>query len=120
MDTSFADHGIATVDFAGGDDFVLAMAIQADGKVLVAGSSENGAGDQDFSLVRLNADGSLDRSFATGEKATFDFNGGADSAQTVSVLENDTILLTGGALNSHGDSDFAALRLNADGTLSTC
>lgn len=119
VDTSFADHGTATVDVAGGDDFAHGMAIQADGKVLVTGSSATGAGDQDFGVVRLNADGSLDSTFADGGKATFDFNGEADSAQTVTVVANDKILLTGGAVNSQGDSDFAALQLNADGSLDT-
>jgi serralysin len=124
LDSSFGVDGTVTVDVAGGDDRARAVTQQADGKLLIAGSSDNGDhevgdGNLNFSVVRLNADGSLDTSFGDGGKATFDFAGGRDGAQTINVLDDGKILLTGAAYNTHGDADFAALRLNADGTLDT-
>jgi CubicO group peptidase (beta-lactamase class C family) len=56
--------GWVTTDFAGVTDFAdtadrgLAVALQRDGRIVVAGSS---AGD--FALARYNPDGSLDASF---------------------------------------------------------
>ncbi|WP_426152980.1 M10 family metallopeptidase C-terminal domain-containing protein [Pseudomonas sp. DC3000-4b1] len=124
FDTSFGINGTVTVDVAGGNDRARAVTQQADGKLLIAGSSDNGDtevgdGNFNFSVVRLNADGSLDTSFGNGGKATFDVAGGRDSAQTITVLDDGKILLTGAAYNTAGDADFAAVRLNADGTLDT-
>ena len=58
LDTTFGTGGIATVDF-GGDDFGLALARQANGRILVAGrSSAAGA-----VVARLRATGALDPDF---------------------------------------------------------
>src|SRR5713101_3778201 len=51
------------------NDEAHALALQADGKVLVAGSSDRGLGS-DFALVRYNPDGSLDPTFGTDGKVT--------------------------------------------------
>ena len=124
LDTSFGADGIVTVDVADGNDYARAVTQQADGKLLIAGTSDKGDnevgdGNFNFSVIRLNADGSLDTSFGDGGKAMFDFEGGRDGAQTINVLEDGKILLTGAAYNSDGNAGFAALRLNADGTLDT-
>jgi serralysin len=124
LDSSFGIDGTVTVDVAGGTDRARAVTQQADGKLLIAGSSDNGDtevgdGNFNFSVVRLNADGSLDTSFGDNGKATFDVEGGRDGAQTINVLDDGRILLTGAAYNTEGNADFAALRLNANGTLDT-
>lgn len=124
LDSSFGKGGTVTVDVAGGNDRARAVTQQADGKLLIAGSSDHGDtevgdGNLNFSVVRLNADGSLDTTFGKGGKAIFDFEGGRDGAQTITVLDDGKILLTGAAYNAAGNADFAALRLNADGTLDT-
>lgn len=124
LDGSFGADGTVTVDVAGGNDRARAVTQQADGKLLIAGSSDKGDtevgdGNLNFSVVRLNANGSLDTSFGDGGKATFDFEGGRDSAQTINVLDDGKILLTGVAYNTAGNADFATVRLNANGTLDT-
>ncbi|MDL2357579.1 MAG: delta-60 repeat domain-containing protein, partial [Pseudomonadota bacterium] len=57
-----AGAGNVTTDFGTAsvrtNDIGRAVAVQADGKILVAGSSES-----DFALARYNSDGSLDSSF---------------------------------------------------------
>ena len=124
LDRSFGTDGTVTVDVADGDDRARAVTQQADGKLLIAGTSDKGDnevgdGNLNFSVVRLNADGSLDTSFGDGGKAMFDFEGGRDGAQTINLLDDGKILLTGFAHDTAGGADFAALRLNADGTLDT-
>lgn len=124
LDSSFGGDGTVTVDLAGGNDRARAVTQQADGKLLIAGTSDNGDtevgdGNFNFSVVRLNADGSLDTSFGSGGKATFDFQGGLDGAKTINVLEDGRILLTGFAHSAEGNAAFAAVRLNANGTLDT-
>ena len=60
LDTSFGTNGIATFHINGNDE-ARAIALQSDGKIVVAGWT---AGDH--GLLRLNTDGSLDNTFGTG------------------------------------------------------
>ena len=52
-----------------------ASAVQADGKIVVAGYLDPAGGDHDFALARYNADGSLDTTFDADGKLTTDFIG---------------------------------------------
>ena len=80
LDTSFSGDGKLTTDF-GGAEHAFAIALQADGKIIVAGRST--AGD-DFALARYNPNGSLDTGFSGDGKLTTNF-GGADEALAVAV-----------------------------------
>ncbi len=62
LDTSFNYDGTVTTAVGAFDDEALAVAVQADGKIIAAGYSGNGE-NRDFALVRYNSDGSVDRSF---------------------------------------------------------
>ncbi|WP_328792837.1 MULTISPECIES: delta-60 repeat domain-containing protein [unclassified Streptomyces] len=59
LDPSFDTDGRATADF-GGTDEGRAMALPADGRIMVAGRTGG-----DFVLARYNTDGSLDTTFDT-------------------------------------------------------
>ncbi len=114
LDPTFGVGGTVTTDFSRQvtvptyDD---ARAIQADGKIVVAGSSYDGTGGNDyFAVVRYNADGSLDSSFGNGGRVTIDF-GAADFCQGV-AMQGDKIVVAG-----RSGSNFAVARLNGDGTL---
>lgn len=60
FDSTFSDDGRHAVDLGTGDERALAVAVAADGKILVAGSGNDGAA---FVLARYNADGSRDTTF---------------------------------------------------------
>ena len=64
-DGDFGTHGRVTLYNLGGGNFDRAssIAIQADGRIVVAGSADTVARDKDMALVRLASDGSLDASF---------------------------------------------------------
>ena len=62
LDTSFDGDGILTTAIGSGDDAGLSVILQPDGKILVAGQSDNGS-NLDIGLVRYNTDGSLDLTF---------------------------------------------------------
>ena len=68
FDTTFNFDGKVTVDFDGGADECVNVAIQADGKIVAVGISRGtGTGSTaDFAVVRLDADGSLDPTFGGG------------------------------------------------------
>ncbi|TDR36607.1 putative delta-60 repeat protein [Tahibacter aquaticus] len=128
-DTSLAGDGNTYVDFGGGGsnfDNPLAVAVDADDNILVAGSAERASpGDSDFAVARLRAsDGSLDTSFSSDGKNLVFFDLGPDSrldqAYAVTVRNDGKIVLGGTAL----DSVIARRRpvmaqLNKDGSLDT-
>jgi uncharacterized delta-60 repeat protein len=58
LDTTFGDNGIVTTRFGTGDEFVHAVEIQPDARILVGGEVSGLYG-----LARLDPDGSLDGSF---------------------------------------------------------
>jgi uncharacterized delta-60 repeat protein len=111
LDNSFSADGKANTDFGAGDDYGTSVAIQSDGMILVAGSS-NG----DFALARYNMDGSLDNSFSVDGKVTTDFGTGDDYGESVAIQPDGKILVAGSASNGT-DKDFALARYNTDGTL---
>jgi uncharacterized delta-60 repeat protein len=63
LDTGFNGTGAATVDFAGGNDEAQAVAIQADGKIVLGGGAVVVGTGFFLALARLNADGTRDATF---------------------------------------------------------
>src|SRR4051794_30517214 len=70
LDASFSGDGVQTTDFSGEYDAVRGVAVQPDGKIVVAGRT--GDNDPDFAVARYNTDGSLDTSFSADGKQTTD------------------------------------------------
>ena len=102
----------------GGRDSGRSIALQQDGKMVVAGES-SGGGDGGFAVVRYNADGSLDASFGGDGRVTTDF-GGFETASSVALQSDGKIVVAGGALSfSTVWFDFALVRYNIDGSLDT-
>ena len=92
------------------DGAVQALVLQPDGKVLVGGNFFTYNGTSRQRIARLNADGTLDNTFAVGTG----FNGGVQAL----VLQPDGKVLAGGAFSAYnGTSRQGIARLNADGTL---
>jgi uncharacterized delta-60 repeat protein len=114
LDPSFGSGGKVTTDFSNSDDVVSAMAIQSDGKIVVAGAMIlNGTAEfEDFALARYNTDGSLDTSFGSGGKVTTDFLGGPDGLHAMAI-QNDGKLVVAG---SEG-YNFALARYDSHGNL---
>jgi uncharacterized delta-60 repeat protein len=119
LDASFGVAGMVITDFANAADYVHALALQSDGKIVAAGSSDsNGVSKTDFALARYNTDGTLDTSFGTGGKVITDFVGASDSAQAIAIQGDGKIIAVGWAFNGT-NNDFAMARYNTDGTLDT-
>jgi uncharacterized delta-60 repeat protein len=77
LDTSFGGKakGVVSTDINNSRDYGWVMALQADGKIIVAGTTiPKNSTTVDLALVRYNADGSLDTSFGTGGKVTRHFS----------------------------------------------
>ncbi len=122
LDTSFGNAGVKMENIGTRDwDFGRSVAVQADGKILVAGSADTGVigSDRDFALVRYNSDGSLDTTFSDDGKQTTNIGGSSSSndvGHSVTAQSDGKILVAGltGASN-----EIAVVRYQADGSLDT-
>jgi uncharacterized delta-60 repeat protein len=112
-DNTFSDDGMLLTDFNGEDDFINAVAIQPDGRIVVAGSTML-AGRRDFALARYNTDGTPDMSFSGHGKLSAGFDYYSNVAWAL-LIQPDGKLVVAGTVN-YGNSDFAVLRYNPDGT----
>jgi uncharacterized delta-60 repeat protein len=123
LDTSFNGTGKVTTPIGSSDDFARSVAIQADGKIVAAGFSDNGA-NYDFAVVRYNADGSLDTSFGGTGKVVTQVGGSCDFAYSVAIQADGKIVAAGNSDNGVGNcssagTNFAVVRYNTNGTLDT-
>lgn len=117
IDTSFSGDGIATIDGSGNIDFANEVVVQDDGKIVMVGAAHNGS-DYDLLVTRHNTDGSLDTSFSGDGQFTMDLGNGNDVGESV-ALQTDGKIVVGGSTHNGSNTDFAAWRLNSDGTLDT-
>lgn len=116
LDATFGTGGKVTTPIGAGSDGANAVVIQPDGKILVAGYSDNG-GQNVFALVRYLGNGALDTAFGAGGKATTVV--GSDATGYGAALQNDGRILVAGYANNGANDDFALVRYKADGTLDT-
>ena len=114
LDSSFGDGGKVTT-VIGTDARGNALAIQTDGKIIVAGSSKNAA-KTNFAVARYNSDGSLDLSFETDGIVTTPIGTGDDVGNAVTILAG-KIIVAGSSFNAGSNNGFAVVRYNSDGSL---
>src|SRR5687768_5391636 len=96
VDPTFSGDGIARFDHLAADNDGDVV-VQSDGKVVVVGTTDfAGSEQEDFLVVRFNADGSLDTTFGGGDGfVVTDFSGTRDSATGVEILGDGSILVVG-------------------------
>jgi len=99
------------------------LAVQPDGKVVVSATVAN-TGSDDFGVLRLNANGTLDTNFGTQGQTIVAFDGGGnntDVATSVMLQPNGRIVVCGQASGdgSMNGNDFGILRLTSAGAPDT-
>lgn len=121
-DTRFGTNGLVTTDFGGKKlDFAQRVAIQSDGKIVVAGFVENSGGvdhpmNGKLALARYNPDGSPDMSFGDGGKETVLGNLTSYGVGAIGIQSDGKIVFA--ADRQHDDNfDFITFRLQSNGAL---
>ncbi len=123
LDSGFGTGGLVITPIFYSDAEARAVAIQPNGKVVVAGRAylnlQPPAGCC-FALARYNADGSPDTSFGSGGSVTINMGDTTSEAYALGLQSDGRIVVAGSAFNAtSGRRDFAVARLNVDGTLDT-
>jgi uncharacterized delta-60 repeat protein len=115
LDSTFGTGGKVTTDFNGGLDAASAIALQADGRIVLAGYAT--AGDPHMALARYNPNGTPDSSFGTAGKVITNFNGARDFANALAI-QSDGKIIAGGSITSLFENfAFALARYNPNGSL---
>src|SRR5215475_1919847 len=92
LDAGFGTGGRVTTDFGGPYDQAESVAVQPDGRIVVAGAAARLTNTGfDFALARYNSNGTLDTTFGTSGKVTTDFAGADDvpSEPSAVALQSD-------------------------------
>jgi uncharacterized delta-60 repeat protein len=119
-DPTFGTDGLENLT-VGTFDNGYAVAVQADGKILVAGASSATSsttlGSPRFTVVRLNTDGSTDTTFGTNGIVFVNLGASTGEARSIIVTPSGQIVVGGEAfLNGGTVAEFVVARLNSDGT----
>ena len=110
LDTDFGDNGLVIVGFIAetSNDQAYSVAVQDNGKIILAGFVEVGL--RDFSMYRFNIDGSIDTTFGTNGKVSTDFGATNDWA-TSAVIQSDGDIILAGFKYPNGGGHGAAFAL---------
>jgi uncharacterized delta-60 repeat protein len=119
LDQSFGKEGKQVADLGFQTELGYSLALQADGKIVMAGDVEkpgnNNSGlNRDFGLIRLNKDGSMDNSFGSGGKKLVDISGWDHAASL--KIQPDGKMLIGGSVKFGTPEDLVMLRLHKNGS----
>jgi uncharacterized delta-60 repeat protein len=118
-DANFGSAGLAKIDLlAGGADTARALAVRADGSVVLAGYVPIGAKNNEVGVARLTSSGMPDASFGTGGKVVTGANVFPGAGYAVAQQADGKYLIAGLSDDSYTPG-FRLTRFNADGTLDT-
>ena len=138
LDSTFGSGGVFIDPFGPNviwqEVYHQAVAIQADGKIVIAGQQTRAVTTKsgkktvtndytDWLILRLNPNGTLDPTFGSGGQVVtlFSTNDGA-AAQSVAIQPADGKIVVAGGANpsaTGGYGEFAVARYNTDGSLDT-
>jgi len=118
VDPTFGGDGIVRTDLSPNEDDGYTIAVQPDGKIVVAGERGIGGPNPRVAVVRYETDGSLDTSFGGGDgNVSIDFTRHDDFAYAIRIQSDGKIVLAGAAAYSSRNSRFALARLTSNGSL---
>ena len=121
LDNTFNTNGKVITDFGGNDDEITSVAIQDNGKIVVAGyTNSNSITGYDYALARYNMNGSLDNTFGNGGKVITNLNisnPGDDFGEGVAIQSNGKIVVAGYTEAASGNYNMTVVRYTTSGFL---
>ena len=107
-DNTFGSNGVVYLDIGDGNDMASSLVLQPDGKIIIGGSSNDG-NDDNFCLIRLNEDGSLDPTFGNNGIVITEISVGYDAIADME-LQADGKLVVGGTARVGSNDDIVLAR----------
>lgn len=121
LDTGFGNNGFTVNGFSSRDDFAYGLAVQADGKILVAGEMTDTINYQSNpTIVRFTEDGFVDTSFGVNGQLLIPAIGGDNGFRCIKIQPDGKILAAGHySFVNTGlvDFDFCLIRADINGVL---
>jgi uncharacterized delta-60 repeat protein len=123
LDSTFNGNGKIVSNLGNPDNIASTVAVQSDGKIVVAGltgtidSDSQTPGSSDFVVLRYNPDGTLDNSFDGDGKVVTSFGNGEDGASAILIQPDGKILVAGNINTKTAVGQIALARYNSDGSL---
>jgi uncharacterized delta-60 repeat protein len=114
LDPTFGGDGKVATNFTSVGDGAVAVALQANGRIVAAGWAKNSL---KFALARYRTDGSRDPDFSGNGKLTTNFTPGEDAAHAVAIQDDGRIVAAGFIGEGSDEPRFALARYDTDGTL---
>ena len=113
QDTLFGNAGRVITNF-GATELALALVLQPDGKIVVAGRTNRPTpnGNFEFALARYQSTGTVDTTFGTAGLVTTDFGGTVDRAFAMALQPDGKLVVVGDS-----DANFALARYDPNGSL---
>jgi uncharacterized delta-60 repeat protein len=119
LDTTFDGDGIATLTVGTNANQWDAVALAADGDILVGGTVSDSAGDWDLFVGRYNSNGSPDTGFNSTGRVRLSLGGNVDQVHAIALQPDGKILVAGSTFINTSAQHFAVVRFNANGSADT-
>ena len=114
LDSSFGTNGFTITNITNGTDIISDIALQNDGKIVVAGDIYNGTIYPDIAIARYNYNGNIDSNFATNGISVINLTGLNDNVRGIKIAQNGNIYVSGSA-----NQNAFIISFRQDGTLNT-
>lgn len=118
LDPTFGNGGKVVAALDSGGDALSAVALQADGKIVVAGSLIHNNEKAAFLVARFNSDGSRDSTFGKNGRVVTTFGDSSAGGNDLVLQADGRIVVVGvsGAGSASELNDFALARYNSNGS----
>jgi uncharacterized delta-60 repeat protein len=119
LDSNFGNHGRVVTTFGLTYDFANAVAIQPDGRIVVAGSAGTHNGTQLMAVARYNSNGSLDYTFGAGGEVTTQIGSATLTIGHGLVMFGNDVVVAGYSGSDFSDTQPVLVAYTSNGSLET-
>lgn len=119
LDLSFGNSGKVVSSFTASIERANAVALQADGKIVIAGFASYAATGKDFLVARYNGDGTLDSGFGNNGSVAMDLQLGSDDIANGLIIDAQGRIVLAGNSDDGVNKNAAMVRFTAEGLLDT-
>jgi uncharacterized delta-60 repeat protein len=117
IDNTFGTNGLIIHNVGTANNDIYNLALQADGKIVVAGTATV-SGHAQYVALRFSSEGVPDNSFGTNGQSIINITNYQSSVKSVAVQPDNKVIIAGNSKYIAGDPDkFTIVRLKEDGSL---